>query len=296
MAVGSIQIASDIHLEMFTDYSQVPLTTPSSPILALLGDIGYPKSKIFLKYITEMCSRFRYVLMLAGNHEYYGECMVEVEERLREFEKQFKNFKFLQRDSIELTEVLPGYRIIGCTLWVNFPEVDHFCAPFCISDYKQISILDSATETVRKLSVDDTQKLHVSHAKFIQNEIETSEKPLIILTHHAPTAYKCLGPESLKQNDIRYRMNFTHFEKYMTSKCAAWCFGHTHCNTDVIIHSVEDDVYTRIVTNQQGYIPSTGMSKGYQVEKKITFPVNPSESPEVEILSSFRHLITSSPP
>eukprot|EP01060_Flectonema_neradi_P038661 TRINITY_DN8192_c0_g1_i1.p1 TRINITY_DN8192_c0_g1~~TRINITY_DN8192_c0_g1_i1.p1 ORF type:complete len:296 (+),score=41.94 TRINITY_DN8192_c0_g1_i1:60-947(+) len=291
MAVAGIQIASDIHLEMFKSYENVTLPVPKSPVLALLGDIGYPLSDIFQEFISDMCSKFRHVIMVSGNHEYYTSDIETVEARLRLFEKELPNFKYLQQGSIEL-DIIPGYRIVGCTLWVDFCEADQYCAHMCINDYTHVSVIDG--DAKRKLTTQDTQKLHASHFKFIQNEIENSDKPLIILTHHAPTAYKCISVEESEQNDVIYRMNFTHLERFMSNKIAAWLFGHTHENVDVIVKSGADE-FTRIATNQQGYVPFAGFSKRYQLTKEITFPVSPSDCPDIEVVTGFDQLYTRHP-
>lgn len=68
-----IQIVSDLHLE---SRQGLPTIKRAAPVLALLGDIGYAscgiegdKLKQFLHAQTEM---FDEVILLAGNHEYYG--------------------------------------------------------------------------------------------------------------------------------------------------------------------------------------------------------------------------------
>jgi len=35
------------------------------------GDIGYPDSAVYKKYILDHAERFEHVIVVAGNHEYY---------------------------------------------------------------------------------------------------------------------------------------------------------------------------------------------------------------------------------
>lgn len=81
-----IQLASDLHLEGFKvaglERFQEILrdrfgvgedgTLPAvGDCLALLGDIGYPTEHILHDFLLQQASRFRTVLFLPGNHEYY---------------------------------------------------------------------------------------------------------------------------------------------------------------------------------------------------------------------------------
>lgn len=48
------------------------LITPSAPILGLLGDIGNPALPTYRDFLYHQATRFKLVLVLAGNHEYYS--------------------------------------------------------------------------------------------------------------------------------------------------------------------------------------------------------------------------------
>lgn len=77
-----IQIASDLHMEMWSRQRFYPLqhllehvVERSAPVLALLGDIsvcgdaaGFTEYK---KFVTYQAQQFSQVLILAGNHEFY---------------------------------------------------------------------------------------------------------------------------------------------------------------------------------------------------------------------------------
>ena len=69
----SIQIASDLHLEFYSEDQALPyrdIITPSAPILALLGDIGLPLSanRHYERFLHHMADQFQLVLVVAGNH------------------------------------------------------------------------------------------------------------------------------------------------------------------------------------------------------------------------------------
>ena len=73
---SDIQIVSDLHLEFLAgrrkDGDLDELITPTAPILALLGDIGSPLQPIYRDFLLMQAQRFKAVLVLSGNHEYYS--------------------------------------------------------------------------------------------------------------------------------------------------------------------------------------------------------------------------------
>ena len=125
---NSIQIVSDIHLEFGSD---PPPIKRKSPILALLGDIGYPERSHYRSFILSMARQFEAVLLIAGNHEFYSkdstdiDCMrtVIIPNVVDEVNRLCGSTKvhFLDNASIELPSIISGVRLIGSTLWVDYP-------------------------------------------------------------------------------------------------------------------------------------------------------------------------------
>ena len=68
---NSIQIASDIHLEFPGTYDIMTKVEAKSAVLALCGDIGWPNKPDYIKFLKEMSNKFKYVIVIAGNHEVY---------------------------------------------------------------------------------------------------------------------------------------------------------------------------------------------------------------------------------
>jgi len=95
-----IQYISDIHLEFLTN---TPKVIPRADVLCLVGDIGYPFSKIYKKFLTEMNNLFKKVFLITGNHEYYnlgpnfGKDMLMIEEKIQKVitENNLNNITFL---------------------------------------------------------------------------------------------------------------------------------------------------------------------------------------------------------
>ena len=73
--IGSIQIISDVHLEFTGVFEKMEeegrFPRGGSPILALLGDIGYPHKDHYWNFIDKVLDQFQYLILITGNHEYY---------------------------------------------------------------------------------------------------------------------------------------------------------------------------------------------------------------------------------
>ena len=62
---------SDLHLEFYNDnvWKPIPNDQDKDTVLLLAGDIGVGLSA--KGWITEMCGRYKYVIYILGNHEFY---------------------------------------------------------------------------------------------------------------------------------------------------------------------------------------------------------------------------------
>ena len=92
-----IQLCSDIHLE-YGDLSSSDfprIIEPCAPILILAGDIGNPFEDIYKDFVRYCASLFETVLLLCGNHEYYGLNMDKVNHQINVVIDQFPNVVFL---------------------------------------------------------------------------------------------------------------------------------------------------------------------------------------------------------
>lgn len=133
---------------------------PSAPILALLGDIGNPALPSYRDFIYQQAERFKLVLVLAGNHEYYSPSNAPPHPTIgtstREWlsrlgliastaelnaaiqlicsEAPHKNVLFMDGKVLEL----PGVSIMGCILWSDIPEHKRQNVARQMNDYRLI--------------------------------------------------------------------------------------------------------------------------------------------------------------
>ena len=283
----SIQVVSDVHLEMFSSYDEVPPLKPGAPVVALLGDIGYPESDMYRRYVADAAKAFSRVLILTGNHEYYTTTLPAAEAAIRRIADEHANVCFLQKRAERFPE-LPGLVVLGCTLWAPFERELHGKAQHCVNDYKCI---EAAPGTA--LTAADTNRLHDEHTAFLKAalaETEAAGLGAVVLTHHAPTDYHTFE-DTENMDDVARAMRFSHSEELLLPPCVAWLFGHTHYNTDYYVRCEGEEEgaaasYTRVASNQLGYMKNYGVSEGYSDSKVIEFPVVPgSESHVVEYSS-----------
>eukprot|EP01063_Lacrimia_lanifica_P009850 TRINITY_DN16703_c0_g1_i1.p1 TRINITY_DN16703_c0_g1~~TRINITY_DN16703_c0_g1_i1.p1 ORF type:complete len:318 (+),score=117.89 TRINITY_DN16703_c0_g1_i1:171-1124(+) len=295
--MAAIQIASDIHLEMFKDGQEAPRIEPVAPVLALLGDIGYPESAIYREFLAAAARDFEHVLVLAGNHEYYtttvqgGDCGVEAACAAH------GNVHFLQKRRLAL-DAVPGVVFLGCTLWAAFPDDLKKKAAQCVGDFKWVQWEEEGAGR-RGFGVDDVQRLHDDHRAWLEAELEAVKKEgkqAVVLTHHAPTDYKTMKGENV--DDVNKAMHACHVEELFLPPCVLWCFGHTHHNMNCMVRcdrSTCDSDYesddggdptwwTRLATNQLGYVHTHGASPGYAPAHVIPFPIAPDAAGDLEVV------------
>lgn len=109
-----IALYSDLHLECLPEPWQPPILDADVVILA--GDIASHTHG--LKWASTIFSHWPRppaIFYIPGNHEYYGAHLGLLAE-LRKPEWQLAGVRLLEKDCA----VLPGLRILGCTLWSGF--------------------------------------------------------------------------------------------------------------------------------------------------------------------------------
>jgi len=238
-----IQVASDLHLEFLANPKEKQyesLINPSSPHLALLGDIGKIESPNYFNFLRWVSTKFEHVFLITGNHELYSPRKdipyYELKQRLRTFlQENCKNIHWLDNESYELG----GFLLVGSTLWSHIPKEHESDIEFCINDYYAIS------KGSKSIEPKDTNKWHREAVQYLETTLKKSEKPCIVLTHHAPMFGESTAPQ-YRGNDRRWAF-CTDLTRLMSEKVKLWLFGHTHWCVDTTINS------TRVVSNAKGY-------------------------------------------
>jgi predicted phosphohydrolase len=218
---------SDTHLEH--KVRRIPLASPGPTsasesgvsVMALLGDIGWPREDSYWNLVKECARRYDYVIMILGNHEYYGEYIQDYSTTVRQelYRQCIPNVYFLENQTIEFDNVV----LWGSTLWSR-PTSDVFMR---MNDREAIK-----DKSGPRLSIGTLYDVHHRAVQNLRQELAaaaatTSSKPYILLTHHAPVI-ECNGPQF--QRSMRSSAYVAQMEEFLVAPVVAWLYGHTHQN------------------------------------------------------------------
>lgn len=255
-----IQHISDIHLE-FCSTKQLDYLFPNfGDVLVLAGDIGYPCSEIYQKFIEKCSQLFKYVIIIFGNHEYYqlvkhnnSMTMEEIENYTSEYIKKFANVYLLKDSFVEINNVI----FYGTTLWTDIPVEKAPIIEYLMNDYNNIFISKN-----KLLRVTDVTKMFWSQLNQMLNFLEKHKhdnKSIIIVTHHCPLYNKYTAFNNLNNNKKRSMKNefndkkFAYYNdldeliKEYGNIISAWIYGHTHIPCNIKINNMI------LTSNPKGY-------------------------------------------
>lgn len=226
-----IKIISDVHLEFKNNMPTIP---PNADVLCLLGDIGNPSCEEYWNFLSIQSSQFKLVLVITGNHEYYGND-IELTNTLMEKQcKKYTNVHFLNNKVVEYNNIV----FIGTTLWSHIPKEAEDEVSRYINDYRLISYM----------SVGRSNNMFNENLAFLKTSIEQyKNKQIIVLTHHAP--YDKYTSNPIHDNNLTSRAFSTNLS-FLFPYIKAWAYGHTHWNNPDNIIKIEG---TDLIANQMGY-------------------------------------------
>jgi len=247
------QIASDLHLEKYPLRTFDSLIEPKCDTLALLGDIGDPRSLEYRQFLLDAGHAFKTVLIIAGNHEYYNDyghtifdTNLHLQELCREVSKETRgDIKFLNDTFVVIDNVL----IYGATLWSWIP----------FNKREQIQKMNYDFKKIPQYSVEEYTMRHQQTVRNILNLITKKHKNIVVLSHHTPWIHGTSAK--------RYEGTFTNccFSTDLSDMMEApelkvWCYGHTHFNNTQTVNK------TLLTCNQKGHI---GEVAGYERSRVV---------------------------
>lgn len=260
-----LQILSDLHTEFFTNQYELihflkSLTDKQSKdtVLVVAGDFGAPFSDIVNQggWTTGLCKnkelyhialnvltqKYRKVLLVPGNHEYYGSSLFLVNEWLREQHAAYSNLIVLNNATHREHDIL----FIGSTLW--FPN-----RPDNILYWRGMTDC-----TLNKTSLEEIEIEGEFAAQYIGDRVAFAKKHNlrpIVITHMGPSYLSV--PEQFKTSKLNgFYVNenvFLEIDKQQKDEPLVlfpdfWFQGHTHTSLDY-----EHPSGTRVICNPFGY-------------------------------------------
>lgn len=176
MQINKLQYVSNIY-KKYPGISKVRLTKvswkPTSPNLALCGNIGDATDKEFVNFIDTLSKDYDNVFMVAGPIEYHNN-MKEAQIILKGMESYIPNFHFMNNKTYNID----GTTIIGSTMW---PAIDSMSFIYS-TDISKIKV-DKEYMTPKKIN-----SLHKLDKDFIETTLQDEEiTSAIVMTHFNPS-------------------------------------------------------------------------------------------------------------
>jgi len=241
-----LRIISDIHLEFSDGVYDLPiLEDEENQTLIIAGDLAPITKNMMGGFLDESCSRFKNVIMIAGNHEYYYKgSIINQDVYFDQFMEKYDNFHFLQNEILMIDDVI----VLGCTLWTNFNDHDHGImarAQYQMNDFVHIRYNKKLFSTSNWLGENMISRV------FLWDSLETfkdDSRKKIVITHHLPS-----------KSSIGESFYYTRGEEYIYNYCsddmAEWLkmtdlhiHGHVHNSVDYVEEGC------RVVSNPRGYL------------------------------------------
>ena len=240
-----VRVHSDLHMEFTENKFEIePLETDKDTLLVLAGDINI--GSLVRHVMEDWANRFKYVVYVAGNHEYYGGCIQLVNGFIKDEFDDYDNVFFLEAEWIKLEDVY----IWGDTFWTTLydpdPSFDWFIKHY-INDFKCIHRINDSNGKMVKFDPACWRYYHNESFKSLNTFLnDHAEDKCIVVTHHAPSqessATRYLGSRGQPAYYSPYDMYIE-----MHPQIKLWCHGHMHNNSDYVIGE------SRIVCNPYGY-------------------------------------------
>lgn len=250
---------SDIHLEMMTSIDSPAIkklwnfekNNNTTYYLALVGDISNYNDHKLEEFLAKLSPMYKQIFYVPGNHEYYNLCrkikdtpksVSYIKNSMQNLCNKFGNVKLLDNNTCDLDE----FMIIGSTLWSHIPKSHEILLQNNINDYNLIW-LDETT----KLDTATTNQWNKENVEFIESTIKSTQKDVIVLTHHAPlfsdwpTGKYTADPMYL--NGANNYAFHNDLKEMMKRPIKLWIYGHTHYASKFNYNGVI------VATNQLGY-------------------------------------------
>lgn len=221
-----LDVISDIHLTMFKDQGAkwVANYQPVGETLALAGDVAefhwWALGGYFV--LKDLCAKYKNVLFVPGNHEYYHSSFAQANERFADLGTKIANFHYLNEEEMEID----GVKFAGATMWFR-DDLDNDRHAQYLSDFRLIQNFVP----------------HVYHINKRQVEFLNQVKADVIITHHMPHK-DTIHPQYRGDDLNRFFLCEMDVEKIAPK---VWIHGHTHKRHRFMVDKTE------IVCNPLGY-------------------------------------------
>jgi predicted phosphodiesterase len=238
--VVKIRVLSDLHLEFFGSGWRSfvnGLSADDCDVLVLAGDVTVANGTPTLsEALGAFCKRFKRVVFVLGNHEFYGDTPRQVVADMQRVVDRFSAGKCADRFTwLDCSDVvIDGIRFAGASLW--FPP-DRHAPTHMLNDFHSIR------EFVPW--VYDENRRAVDYLESVAGKVD------VVVTHHLPSE-RSVHP---KYAGSPLNAFFVGGAGHILRRCGAqlWIHGHTHESVDYVDVDCNTGRGTRVVCNPSGY-------------------------------------------
>lgn len=262
---------SDLHLE--AQSFDTPL--PTGDVLILAGDLCHAgcldpakadpysvkQRERVQRALEAMRRNFERVLLVPGNHEFHDGIFEDTTALLRQ---QMPGVTVLDNETVEIE----GVRFFGATLWTEFRDGSASTLDTVrrrLGDYFFIRKRPAAGERRGpKFQPEDALAAHHIARAALLAAVSASPKPLVVISHHAPSRLGLNPHVGTRDLDIAYASDLDEtiasFERV-----PVWVHGHTHVSRSYRIGR------TDVRSNALGFAAKGHGAAGFSV--KASFEV-----------------------
>lgn len=235
-------VFSDMHLEFGGAFDA--LHVPEADVCVVAGDVMHGCGDS-VRWLDRMVASHMPVVLVAGNHEFYGHSVMEGLEWGRVHATECSGVHFLENDSV----VLGGVRFLGCTLWTDYEldgdaEFAEAVASFQLNDHRRV--MWRALPQREMFTTDHAKSMHMRSRAWLEAElVKPFDGPTVVVTHHAPhplsvnRRFKGSALNPAFASDLSGVMEL--------GKPELWVHGHMHDSCDYVVGK------TRVLCNPKGY-------------------------------------------
>lgn len=246
-----VRVLSDLHNECVTAIDSIELIpiipNEKEQVLALAGDIFViSKSYTYITFLDNMCSRFKHVVFVPGNHEYYRSSMSRAKDIFGSLYTPPVNFTWLDGGS---TVTVDDVLFVGETLWTDFhnsPESERL-AEIYMNDYKLIATGEFSN--LKKITAKDILNEHKAALDRLSSNIQDG---CVVITHHGVSEMS-VAPEY--HNNPLNPAFYSELGPWFTSLGKTpklLIHGHTHSSHSYHMGTMQ------VVVNPRGYPNHSG--------------------------------------
>lgn len=220
------------------------VTPPSDPNVIWKPGAQQLQALRFREFFHHVNMEYDHVVYVAGNHEFYHGRYPDAYDWLREEVKNYSNIHFLDKEHIEIDDVV----FVGGTLWTDMNRNDPTTMQLIEGMMNDFRIIRNSQRNYARFSPLDTVIHHKATLEYIKNVVDSdATKKYVVVGHHAPTP---LSIHDKYKKDVWMNGGYhSDLSEFILDRpqIALWTHGHMHDPFDYMMGD------TRIVCNPRGY-------------------------------------------